>query len=267
MKRFEDRVALVTGGANGIGAAVVVRLIDEGARVIVADLEGESAASFAATHAGGRAFAVACDVRSTDSVNAAVAAGVEHFGRLDILVNVAGGSGPHPPHFADTLDDDWSAMIELNLTSTMRTIRACLRHLEVSQHAAVVTVSSVNGLAAFGEEAYAAAKAGLDGLHRNLAVKHGPAGVRFTIVAPGTTRTRVWDDQQGGADRLAALYPLGRVGEPSDIAAAVAFLASDDASWITGITLPVDGGALAGPLHLFRQTTSRRTDLSSPDLT
>ena len=106
-------------------------------------------------------------------------------------------------------------------------------------------------MAAFGEEAYSSAKAGLGLLTRNLAVKLGPAGIRVNAVAPGTVRTRVWDGQDGGADRLRPLYPLGRVGEPSDIAAAVAFLASDDASWITGVTLPVDGGVLAGPAQLM----------------
>ncbi len=114
-----------------------------------------------------------------------------------------------------------------------------------------MSISSVNGLAAFGEVPYSAAKAGLGLLTRNLAVELGPVGIRVNVVAPGTVRTRVWDGQTGGADRLRPLYPLGRVGEPADIAAAVAFLASDDAAWITGVTLPVDGGALAGPAQLM----------------
>ena len=114
-----------------------------------------------------------------------------------------------------------------------------------------MSISSVNGLAGFGEVAYSSAKAGLGLLTRNLAITLGPAGIRVNAVAPGTVRTRVWDGQDGGADRLRPLYPLGRVGEPSDIAAAVAFLASDDAAWITGVTLPVDGGVLAGPAQLM----------------
>src|SRR4051794_22303152 len=101
-------------------------------------------------------------------------------------------------------------------------------------------VSSVNGVAAFGEEPYAAAKAGLCNLAMNLAVRYGPERIGFNVVAPGTIRTRVWDHQDGALDRLKQLYPLGRVGEPEDIAAAIAFLASADAGWITGITLPVE---------------------------
>ncbi|HEU5486816.1 MAG TPA: SDR family oxidoreductase, partial [Microlunatus sp.] len=169
---------------------------------------------------------------------------------LDVLVNVAGGSTPMPS-FEELPDETWDAMLDLNLTGAMRCIRAALPHLSRQPGAAVVSVSSVNGLAAFGEEPYSAAKAGLGVLTRNLAVRYGPAGVRVNAVAPGTVRTRVWDDQEGGADRLRPLYPLGRVGEPGDIAAAVAFLASADASWITGVTLPVDGGVLAGPAHLM----------------
>jgi NAD(P)-dependent dehydrogenase (short-subunit alcohol dehydrogenase family) len=122
-------------------------------------------------------------------------------------------------------------------------------------------ISSVNGLSAFGEEPYAAAKAGLTILAKNLAARYGPEGIRFNVVAPGTIRTRVWDDQPGALDRIVRMYPLGRIGEPEDIAAAVAFLASADASWITGITLPVDGGILTGPFHQFKNPDP---DVGSP---
>jgi NAD(P)-dependent dehydrogenase (short-subunit alcohol dehydrogenase family) len=126
-------------------------------------------------------------------------------------------------------------------------IRACLPHLKATR-GVVVLVGSVNGLVAFGEPAYSSAKAGLSLLARNLAVTLGPDGIRINVVAPGTVRTRVWDTQQGALERLRDNYPLGRVGEPSDIAPAIAFLASSEASWITGVTLPVDGGGTAGPL-------------------
>jgi NAD(P)-dependent dehydrogenase (short-subunit alcohol dehydrogenase family) len=109
-----------------------------------------------------------------------------------------------------------------------------------------VTVSSVNAFTALGSEAYSSAKAALTSLTGNLAASLGHDGIRVNAVAPGTIRTRVWDSQVGGADRLAPLYPLGRVGEPEDVAGAIAFLASSDAAWITGQTLPVDGGLLTG---------------------
>ena len=111
----------------------------------------------------------------------------------------------------------------------------------------VVTISSVNGLAAFGNIEYSAAKAGQIAMTVNYAARYGELGVRFNVVAPGTIRTPNWDNQPGTLERFSKMYPLGRVGEPEDIAAAVAFLASDDASWITGHTLPVEGGVLTGP--------------------
>lgn len=244
MERFDQRVAFVTGAGNGIGAATAARLHAEGAFVVLADREFDAAAAQAERLAEGRAFAVECDVTVRESVDAAIGETVAAHGRIDALVCVAGASWVHPSPLEDVDDEDWVRQLDLNLVGAVRCIRAAAPHLP--RGAAIVLVGSVNGLAAFGEEGYSAAKAGLSVLAKNLAVRLGPQGKRINVVAPGTVRTRVWD-QQGGADRLAPMYPLGRVGEPADIAAAIAFLASDDASWITGVTLPVDGGVLAGP--------------------
>ena len=249
--RYEGRVAFVTGSAHGIGAATARRLYGEGASVVIADHDTE-AADRTAAELGERAVAVRCDVHDRGSVDAAIAEAVRAFGGIDELVTVAGASAPMPD-FTELSDELWQDLVDLNLTGVMRCIRAALPTLRRSAHPAVVMVSSVNGLAAFGEEPYAAAKAGLSNLARNLAVRYGPEGIRFNVVAPGTIRTRVWTSQPGALDRLKRLYPLGRVGEPEDIAAAIAFLASDDASWVTGVTLPVDGGVLAGPMHRMRQ--------------
>jgi len=252
--RFEGRAALVTGGAHGIGAATVRRLQAEGAAVVVADLDPAAARRVAEAlppgPGGVTASVVECDVRDTASVEAAVAATLERHGRLDALVGVAGGDTSHPG-LLDGMDDaTWYAGIDLNLGGPARCVRAAAPHLP--RGGAIVLVGSVNGLQAFGGEDYSAAKAGLTSLAQNLAVRLGPRGVRINVVAPGTIRTRVWADQ-GGPDRLASLYPLGRVGEPEDVAAAIAFLASDDAAWVTGVTLPVDGGILAGPLMSFER--------------
>ncbi|HWV77614.1 MAG TPA: SDR family NAD(P)-dependent oxidoreductase [Isoptericola sp.] len=248
MDRFAGRVALVTGAAHGIGAAVVRRLAAEGASVVLADVD-TAAAEQTAAGLGPQAFVVPCDLTDPASVDAAVAAAVARRGRLDVVVNVAGGALAHPDQLDGGTDADWAATVDLNLAGPARVVRAAAPHL-TRPGGAVVLVGSVNGLAAFGGDAYSAAKAGLGVLAKNLAVRLGPDGVRVNVVAPGTVRTRVWDDQ-GGPDRLAPMYPLGRVGEPADVAAAVAFLASDDAAWITGVTLPVEGGVLAGPLATF----------------
>lgn len=246
--RFEEQVVFITGAANGIGAATARRLHSEGATVVIADRERETGQSLA-DDLGDRATAVYCDVRDRASVDAAIAAVRDAYGRLDQLVAVAGGSAP-TPSMEEVPDELWADLLDLNLVGAVRCIRAALPLLADSDRAAVVMVSSVNGLAAFGEEPYAAAKAGLSNLAMNLAVRYGPQGIRFNVVAPGTVRTRSWGGARSeGLERMKQLYPLGRVGEPEDIAAAVAFLASGDASWITGVTLPVDGGVLAGPLH------------------
>lgn len=251
MNRFEGKAALVTGAGHGIGAATARRLHAEGAAVVLAELDVEAARRTAKELGGDRTLVLDCDITNRASVDSAITEAVRHLGRLDVLVNTAGGALKHPALADGMGDDDWNADLDLNLTGPVRLVRAALPHLR-RQGGAIVLVGSVNGIAAFGGESYSAAKAGLGLLAKNLAATLGPDGVRINVVAPGTIRTRVWD-KQGGPDRLAPLYPLGRVGEPDDVASAIAFLASGDAAWITGVTLPVDGGALAGPLHVLKQ--------------
>jgi NAD(P)-dependent dehydrogenase (short-subunit alcohol dehydrogenase family) len=244
VQRFEGRVALVTAGAQGIGAAVARRIAAEGGSVIITDLQDDKIAEVAA-EIGDRALPVRVDVTSRADIDAAVAAGVERFGRLDVLVNNAGGciitSMPE-----ETTVEGWHRQLDLTLVGAAQCIQAALPHL-LETRGNVVTISSVNGLAAFGNVEYSAAKAGQVAMTQNFAARYGTSGVRFNVVAPGTVRTPNWDSQPGTLEKFATMYPLGRVGEPEDIAAAVAFLASDDAAWITGHTLPVEGGVLTGP--------------------
>lgn len=251
MRRFDGRTALVIGGGHGIGRAIAERMAGEGASVTVADVDADAAGEVAEslTGAGHPALGVPCDITSDDGPAAAAAAAARRFGRLDVLVVAAGGDQAHP-EFAETGDDVWHAMLEVNLVGVARCIRAALGYLlQAPSGGAVVTIGSVNGMTSFGSEPYSAAKAGLQNLTMNLSTQYGPRGVRFNLIAPATVRTRVWDNQPGALERLARAYPLGRVGEPADIAAAAAFLASDDAAWISGVTLPVDGGLLAaGPM-------------------
>jgi NAD(P)-dependent dehydrogenase (short-subunit alcohol dehydrogenase family) len=247
--RFDGAAALVTGGAHGIGRACAVRLADEGARVAVLDVDEDAAREVVAQLAqfGERQhLAVQMDVTDPASVEHAIRRSSGEFGQIDTLVNVAGGDIEHGT-FEDTSDDVWTRVFELNLLGVVRCCRSAIPYLRRSTMSpAIVTVSSINAFTALGSEAYSSAKAGLTSLTGNLAASLAHDGIRVNAVAPGTIRTRVWAAQEGGADRLQPLYPLGRVGEPEDIASAVAFLASSDAAWITGHTLPVDGGLLTG---------------------
>lgn len=243
--RFGGVTALVTGAGQGIGRACVGRLATEGARVAVTDLDLDLARSVAddLPESAGR-VALRMDVTDRASVDGAIATAAVELGGLDVVVNVAGGDLPHGV-FEEIGDEIWSALLELNLVGVARVCRAAIPFLRRSPRSpAIVTVSSINGQAALGSEPYSSAKAGLTALTANLARSLAADGVRVNAVAPGTIKTRVWDGQEGGADRMLPLYPLGRVGEPGDVAAAVAFLASVDAAWITGHVLPVDGGLL-----------------------
>ncbi|WP_328719966.1 SDR family oxidoreductase [Streptomyces sp. NBC_00247] len=245
--RFDGHAVLITGAGQGVGAATARRLAAEGASVLVTDLDPARAAATAARirDEGWAADSLACDVGDRTAVEAAVAYAVTAFGRLDVLVNNAYAAGPDAELFEDEDDEEWQRRLDITLGGAFRCSRAALSHLAASGRGAIVNIGSVNGEQDFGGHAYSAAKAGLASLTRTLAGHAGPRGVRVNLIAPGTLRTDAWAGREADLDRAAALYPLGRVGEPDDIAAAVAFLASGDASWITGTTLRVDGGLLA----------------------
>ncbi|GAA2976696.1 SDR family NAD(P)-dependent oxidoreductase [Streptomyces fulvorobeus] len=256
--RFDGHCALITGAGQGIGAATARRLASEGAAVLITDLDGARAESAAAEirGTGGTAASFPCDVGDRSAVEAAVAHAVATFGRLDVLVNNACSAGRDAPLFEDETDEVWQRDLDITLSGPFRCSRAALPHLVASGRGAIVNIGSVNGEQDFGGHAYSAAKAGLAGLTRTLAGHAAPRGVRVNLIAPGTVRTDAWAGREAQLDALAPLYPLGRIGEPADIAAAAAFLASRDSSWITGATLHVDGGLLAVNTG-FRQVTSQ----------
>lgn len=258
VRRFDGRVALITGAAHGIGRATARRLAREGAAIVVADIDADAAEKVVRelTASGAAALAVTCDVTDRPAVQAAVDVAADRFGRLDVLVNNVGVATDTP--FENVDEEEWRAQVDPTLNGAVRAIQAALPHLlRAPAGGAVVNVGSVNGLAAFGNEAYSAAKAGLVSLTQNLALRYGRRGVRVNLVAPGTIRTTIWKErlerEPDVLDRMADLYPLGRVGEPDDVAAAIAFLASDDAAWITGTVLRVDGGVLAGHTGFVRE--------------
>ncbi|MEY9996734.1 NAD(P)-dependent dehydrogenase (short-subunit alcohol dehydrogenase family) [Streptomyces sp. V4I8] len=245
--RFADYGVVVTGAARGIGAATARRFAQEGARVLVTDVDGAEAEQTAAAlrDDGLMAQALACDVADRASVEAAVAHAARAFGSLDVLVNSAARCTPDTPLFEDGSDEAWADDLDITLTGPYRCCRAALPHLAATGRGAIVNIGSVNGVQDFGNHAYSAAKAGLGSLTRTLAGHAAARGVRVNLVAPGTVRTSAWEGRDAELDAVCPLYPLGRVGEPEDIAAAVTFLASRDAAWITGTTLTVDGGLTA----------------------
>jgi meso-butanediol dehydrogenase / (S,S)-butanediol dehydrogenase / diacetyl reductase len=255
MSRLEGKAALVTGGGSGIGRAICGRFADEGASVVVADIVGERADEVAA-EIGGRA------VQADVTVAADVARMVEAAERVDVLVNNAGGGMSNDLLEID--EEDWDAEVALNLKSAFLCTKAVLPGMIERGQGAIVNIASVNGMAYFANEAYSAAKAGLINLTKTTAVRYGQFGIRANVIAPGTIRTPLWqeriDKEPAIFERLLRWYPLGRVGEPEDIAAAAAFLASDDASWVTGELLRVDGGLLAGNARMARELVADFSD-------
>jgi NAD(P)-dependent dehydrogenase (short-subunit alcohol dehydrogenase family) len=248
MSRLEGKAALVTGGGSGIGRAICMRFAAEGASVVVADLVGERAEAVAAEIRG---RGVQADV----TVAADVARMVGEAGRVDVLVNNAGGG------MADDLleigEEEWDGDVAVNLKSAFLCTKAVLPGMIERGAGVIVNIASVNGIAFFANEAYSAAKAGLINLTGSTAVRYGRHGIRAVAIAPGTIRTPIWQERVDKApeifERLLRWYPLARVGEPEDVAAAAAFLASDDASWISGEVLRVDGGLLAGNAQMARE--------------
>lgn len=226
------------------------RLASEGAVIAALDIDeqaGELAAQLPPVP-GAKHAAIAVDVTDQASVAHGISAIASQFGRIDVLANVAGGARAEPS-FLDVDDQVWEWSLQLNLLGAVRMCRAAAPLLAASESAAVVNVASVNGILPLASEAYSSAKAGLIALTANLVSVFAP-DIRINAVAPGTIRTRVWE-HLGDPDRLASKYPLERIGEPEDVAAAVAFLASAEASWITGQTLVVDGGLSARRVDLF----------------
>ena len=243
-------IALVTGASSGIGAATARALAGGGAAVVVADMDlgpaEETASAIRATD--GRAIGVACDVTDRQAVDAAVERAVAEFGKLDILVACAG-------ILRDNLlfkmtDDDWDAVLDTHLKGTFMAARAAQKHMVAQKYGKMVFTSSTSALGNRGQSNYSAAKAGLQGLARTLAIELGPFNVNVNAVAPGFIETRMTeataarmgiDFEKMKADRAAAT-PLRRVGQPEDVANVIAFLCSDESSFVTGQIIYVAGG-------------------------
>jgi 3-oxoacyl-[acyl-carrier protein] reductase len=233
---LEGRTALVTGGSRGIGRAIAIELGKAGASVVVGYRSGADEAEAVAKEVGGRA--VQADVSNPDEARALV----EEAGDIDILVNNAGVT--RDGVLARMTDDDWRDVVDTNLGSVFNTCRAASRGMMKRKSGSIVNVSSIVGLRGnWGQTNYAASKAGIIGFTKSLARELGSRGVRANVVAPGYINTRLTDVlPEEARDAMLANTPLGKLGDPEDVAGAVRFLCSDEASFITGEVLLVDGG-------------------------
>jgi 3-oxoacyl-[acyl-carrier protein] reductase len=243
MTRFEGKVALVTGASRGIGRAIAAMLAAQGATVVAAARGDNALATVAAIgEAGGRAEALSLDVTDADAAVAAVQGVVATYGRLDILVNNAGIT--RDQLMLRMKRADWDEVIATNLTAAFVLCQAALKPMLKQRSGRIVAISSVVGqMGNAGQANYAASKAGLIGFCKSLAREVGSRSVTVNVVAPGfveTDMTKAVDEET--QKQWAAQIPLGRLGSPDDIAAAVCFLASDEASYITGQVLAVNGG-------------------------
>ncbi len=250
MAGVQDRVALVTGGAQGIGAEVARRLAAGGAKVGVLDLNAEAAAAVAdaINAAGGTALGLAADVSQRGELQAAVETLVGEFGGLHILVNNAGV-------LRDNLlfkmtDDDWTLVMDVHLRGAFLASQLAQRHMVEAKYGRIISMSSTSALGNRGQANYSTAKAGLQGLTKTLAIELGPFGITANAVAPGfieTAMTKATAERVGGSieqmrEAVAATVPVRRGGVPADVANTVAFFAAEESGYVTGQVIYVDGG-------------------------
>ena len=256
MMRFSSRVCIVTGAASGIGRDTAALLAAEGAQVVAVDVDTDALQALAreVDGAGGACLAVAADVLRADAVQAMVDDVAARFGRVDVLVNGVGGSTvlarPDAP-IDEISPEEWERVLGFNLRGTFLCIRAVVPHMKARRAGSIVNLSSIvargDAAARRTNAPYVVAKAGVTALTRKLAAELGPFGIRCNAAAPGVTRTPRIEAilaRRSGDEKAAMLdaVPLGRLATPSDLASVVAFLASDDAAFVSGQTIEVTGG-------------------------
>ena len=259
MQRYAGKNVLISGGGSGIGHAICLRLAAEGANIILIDKdlkEGQSVEQELKLQ-NTKVLFVQADITSEADVEKVHKEATLFFGTIDVLVNNAGAA--FAENYAMTTLENWNQDIALNLTGHYMLTRLFLPDMEAQGKGAITNISSVNGAQSFGNPAYSAAKAGVISFTQTLAIEYGPKGIRANVVLPGTIETPVWQTSKDSRPEVFELvkgwYPVGRVGRPEDIAAAVAFLSADEASFVNGASLNVDGGLTAGNFRMIKDIT------------
>ncbi len=249
-RRLEGKTAIVTGSGRGIGRASALRFAAEGATVVVTDLDAETAedTTRAIQHAGAKALCHPADVTDSAAVDALVARAVSETGRLDVMFNNAGGARPEPTETIS--DEDYRRVLALNLDGVFFGTRAALRVMLEQGGGCILMTTSGAGLGAVpGLATYGMAKAGVINLAKSVAEEFGPRGIRANVISPGPIASEGFvsflDATPGLRERMERGVPVRRLGEAEDIAHVAAFLASDEASYVTGVVVPVDGGIAA----------------------
>lgn len=246
---FKDKVALVTGGSSGIGRATALAFAKKGAKVVIADWKENQETMDLIKNMGGEAIFVKCDVSKSADVKALIEKTIDTFGRLDFAYNNAGIEGTSAPT-QDCSEENWDKTIDVNLKG----IWLCMKHqipvMLKKGKGSIVNCSSVAGLVGFeGLPAYVASKHGVIGLTKTAALENAKLGIRINAVCPGVIQTpmidRLTGNQKEAEEQFTTMEPVGRFGQPEEIACAVMWLCSDEASFVTGIEMPVDGGLVA----------------------
>ncbi|WP_126600236.1 beta-ketoacyl-ACP reductase [Dictyobacter aurantiacus] len=250
MAKHEGRVAFVTGAGRGIGAATALRLAEDGAQVVVADIDTDGCQQVVAEieKIGAQALAVSCNVTEREAVESAIQQAVDRFGRLDILVNNAGVTRDNL--LFKMTDEDWDTVMNVHLKGAFLCSRAAQAHMVKQKYGRIVSLSSTSALGNRGQSNYSTAKAGLQGLTRTLAIELGQFGITANAVAPGfidtemtrATARRMGFDPQERIEAASKVIPVRRVGQPRDVANVINFLASEESGYVSGQIIYVAGG-------------------------
>jgi NAD(P)-dependent dehydrogenase (short-subunit alcohol dehydrogenase family) len=250
MMRFKGKVVIVSGAGSGIGRAVAELFAEEGGRVVILDIEkrGVDETSTSISRRKGEALPLVCDVTDEGDVSNGVAQVLRHYRHIDVLCNNAGVELSKP--LARTEEYEWDRVLAVNLKGMFLLSKHVVPHMISSGGGAIVNTSSISGLLGWPDSsAYCASKGGVIQLTREMAVEYGPCNIRVNCICPGTTVTPMIDrllgledDPEGTSQSIRVMHPLGRFAQPEEIARAMLFLASEEASFVTGAVLPVDGG-------------------------